>query len=223
MRCACDSAPAIAAHFDAKVARTPSSGGLHAVTRALLELMGDPGGRSVLELGSGRGGLMVELLRSGASTVAGLDLSGASVAAARERLAAEGLADRAVVEVGDGATCPLPPRDWVVLDRVICCYPDAAGLVANSMPAARSLYVFSVPESRGWAGLVARLSRALDNGWNRFRGRSCATFVHDIRDIDRMLAAGDFRLSRATRRGLWRVAVYERARRAAVIEPAGPS
>jgi magnesium-protoporphyrin O-methyltransferase len=172
--------------------------------------MGDPTERTLLEIGCGRGGLLLELLRSGAAGASGLDLSRASVDQARARFATVGLADRVTLQVGDGAKVPLEPHDWVVLDRAICCYPDADGLVANSIPAARKLFAFSVPNSRGWRGLAARIGRQLDNGWNGLCGRSCKTFVHDLGRLDRTLTAAGFSLRGQGTRGLWYVAVYER-------------
>jgi Cyclopropane fatty acid synthase and related methyltransferases len=216
-QCACDPGPSvggrIGAHFDSKVKRggPGASLALHTTSLALLRLMGDPTDRTILELGCGRGGLLLKLLRSGGARASGLDLSGASVDQARQRFAAAGLADRVTLEVGDGATAPLDPNDWVVLDRVICCYPDADGLVANSIPATGRLFAFSVPNSRGWRGLAARIGRRLDNSWNGLWRRSCKTFVHDLNRLDRTLTAAGFSLRGHETHGLWYVAVYERA------------
>jgi SAM-dependent methyltransferase len=215
--CDCDSGPSIGARigarFDSKVERAGSGAGssLHATTQSLVGLLGDPTDRTVLELGCGRGGLMLQLLRAGAARAAGVELSRASIERARERFAASGLADRATLTLGDGAEAALDAGDWVVLDRVICCYPDADKLLANSIRAARRRYAFSVPNSRGWRGLVARASRRLDNGWNGLRRRSCTTFVHDLDRIDRTLRSAGFELSGSATRGLWYVAVYDRA------------
>jgi hypothetical protein len=98
-----------------------------------------------------------------------------------------------------------------VLDRVICCYPNAAALLANSAVAARSRYAFSVPDSRGLRGLAARASRMLDNRWNPFRGRRCPTFVHDLDPIEQTLLDAGFVPYGHTPRGLWYIAVFERA------------
>jgi SAM-dependent methyltransferase len=180
-------------------------------THSLLSLLGDPTDRTVLELGCGRGGFMAELVRAGAAGAVGVELSAASVEIARDRFAILGLADKATVSVGDVAEAALEPGDWVVLDRVIGCYPDAHKLLANSIPAARRRYAFSVPNSRGWRGLAAGASRRLDNGWDGFRGRPCATFVHDLGRIDRTLRSAGFEQRAAATRGLWYIAVYERA------------
>ena len=110
---------------------------------ALLEL--DPGGHSVLEGGSGPGALLIELLRAGASSGTGLDLSPEAIELARERAEDAGVADRATFSVGDAATTANALHDWVVLDKVICCYPDMDRLVANTIPAARSVYAFALP------------------------------------------------------------------------------
>ena len=215
--CSCDPVPSIGArigaHFDSKIARAGPGGEppLHATTQALLRLLGDPTGRTILELGCGRGGLLAELLRAGASGARGIELSRASVDRARERLAAVGLAERATLAVGDAADAPLESADWVVLDRVICCYPDADKLLANSIPATVRRYAFSVPNSRGLRGLAARAGRRFDNGWNGLRGRPCATFVHDLGRIDRTLRSAGLELSGSETRGLWYVAVYSRA------------
>jgi magnesium-protoporphyrin O-methyltransferase len=224
-QCACDAEPSIGGrigdHFDSRVRRAgPGAGSsLHKTSLALLGLMGDPTERTILEIGCGRGGLLLELLRSGAAGASGLDLSRASVDQARARFATVGLADRVTLQVGDGAKVPLEPHDWVVLDRAICCYPDADGLVANSIPAARKLFAFSVPNSRGWRGLAARIGRQLDNGWNGLCGRSCKTFVHDLGQLDRTLTAAGFSLRGQGTRGLWYVAVYERRAARATRRP----
>jgi len=88
---------------------------------------------------------------------------------------------------------------------------DADELVANSIPAARRLFAFSVPNSRGWRGVAARIGRRLDNSWNGLFRRSCKTFVHDLDRLDRTLTASGFSLRAQETRGLWYVAVYERA------------
>jgi SAM-dependent methyltransferase len=211
--CACDPGTSIGAHFDSKVRqmRADASAPLHGATQALLELLGDPHDRTVLELGSGRGGLLLETLRSGAARVTGVELSAASAEIARHRLAEAGRAGQATFTIGDGATLLLEPHDWVVLDRVICCYPDAEALLSNSLRAAGTRYAFSVPDSRGWRGLAARVGRFLDNGCNKLRGRSCTTFVHDLDRIDQTLFEAGFLPSVNARRGLWYIAVFARS------------
>ncbi len=116
--------------------------------------------------------------------------------------------DRATLTVGDGATIPVAVHDWVVLDRVICCYPRADALVANASRAARQRVAFAVPDSRGWRGYVARLALGLENVWHRMRHVGCRTFVHDLDRIEAALASAGFHRIGRTTRGLWYVAVF---------------
>ncbi len=208
--CGCDVAP-IAAHFDTKVR---NAGGalppLHATTRGLLDLLGDPKGQTVLELGCGRGGLLQNVLAAGASQVTGIDLSRTSIEIAQGRLANAGLAERARFEVGDGATVGLEPHDWVVLDRVICCYPDVETLIRNSATAARRTYAFAVPNSRGLRGTWARLTFFADNLLDRVRRNPCTGYVHDLDRLEAQLVAMGLRRTAHATRGTWYLAVFAR-------------
>lgn len=221
--CRCLSDTRIARHFDAKVTERLAQcqdPGLVAVSErlrdALLSL--GPTGRTVLELGCGRGGLLLNLVQAGAARATGVDLSPVSIDEARKRFEQAQLSERAHLSIGDAARVPLEPHDWVILDRVICCYADVERLLANTLPAARQIYAFTVPTSRGWRGVAARLEEWFDNAWNTLRGRPCPGYVHDLDLIEERLATAGFRLRHRDRQRLWHIAVYERA---AVREVAG--
>lgn len=186
---------------------------MHAVSQRLYAALALEVGEqapSVLELGCGSGALTVALLERGASTASGVDLSPGSLAVARRRAAEAGLTERTSFEVGDGALVPLTPQDWVVLDRVLCCYADLDRLLRNSIAAARRRYAFSVPVSSGWRGVLNRAIGWLEDTTNLLRGRPCPGFVHDIRQIEARLAAAGFRRTRSGAEGLWYVAVFDR-------------
>ncbi len=214
--CACPVDARIARHFDAKVAERLAQcqdPGLVAVSErlsdALLSL--DPRGRTVLELGCGRGGLLLRLVQAGATHATGVDLSSAGIDAARNRFDQAQLLERAHLSVGDAARVPLEPHDWVILDRVMCCYPDVEGLLANTLPAARQIYAFTVPTSRGWRGVIARLEEWFENAWNTLRGQPCPGYVHDLDLIEERIASAGFRLRHRDGQRLWHIAVYERS------------
>ena len=213
--CACPTDARIARHFDAKLAERRSSCEdpvlvpvSERLKGALLSL--DPTGKTVLELGCGRGGLLLELVQAGAARATGVDLSPAGIDAALDRFAQDQLSDRVHLSVGDAAHVPLEPHDWVILDRVMCCYPDIEGLLANTLPAARHLYAFTVPTSRGWRGVAARLEEGFENAWNTLRGQSCPGYVHNLDRIEQRLVTAGFRLRHRDRQRLWHIAVYER-------------
>jgi SAM-dependent methyltransferase len=215
-KCACPSDSQIARHFDTKVAERLAKGpdpGLVAVSQRLRDVLLalDPAGRTLLELGCGRGGLLLSLVQAGAPRASGVDLSPTSIDAARQRFEQEQLSERADLSVGDAAYVPLEPHDWVILDRVICCYPDVERLLANTLPAARQIYAFTVPSSRGWRGVIARLNEWFENAWNTLRRRPCPGYVHNLDLIEGRLASAGFRLRHRDHQGLWHLAIYERS------------
>jgi SAM-dependent methyltransferase len=214
--CACPADSRIARHFDAKVAERLARGQdpvLVPVSERLRDalLSMGPTGMTLLELGCGRGGLLLALTEAGAASATGVDLSAASIDAARNRFEQAQQSDRVRLSVGDAARVPLEPQDWVILDRVMCCYPDIERLLANTLPAARRLYAFTVPSSRGWRGVIARLEEWLENAWNSLRGRPCPGYVHDLDLIDRRLSGAGFRLRHRDHQRLWHIAIYERS------------
>jgi magnesium-protoporphyrin O-methyltransferase len=171
----------------------------------------DPTGKTVLELGCGRGGLILQLVQAGATRATGVDLSSASIDAARNRFERAQLSDRAHVSIGDAARVRLEPHDWVILDRVICCYPDMQRLLSNTLPATKHIFAFTVPTSRGWRGIIARLEESFENAWNRLRGQPCPGYVHNLDVIEQRIVNAGFRLRHCDRLRLWHIAVYERS------------
>lgn len=186
------------------------------VTRALLEELQAVGfeGRSVLDVGCGTGDLALAMLARGATTARGLDLGPGAIEAARDLAAERGLGDRAAFDVGDGSTTVLEPTDVVVLNRVVCCYPDARGLLANTLGAAGSVFALTAPVDRGPLGAFNRVLAAVWNRWYALRAskyQGFRTFIHDVDEIDATVRAAGFeRRRRVRRRVVWELAVYTR-------------
>ncbi len=109
---------------------------------------------------------------------------------------------------------PLDPHDVVLLNRVLCCYPDIDSLLDNSLSAARSVYAFTAPPSVGLAGYLARAETRMANAWFRIRDRKFRGFrvhVHDLEAVDsRVREAGFLPVIQGRRRLVWHLAIYER-------------
>ena len=211
----CDRGARIADHFNDRLAEQMDGDELPEmvdVSALLLRLMGDVAAAapSVLELGCGSGALTVELLRRGAVSADAVDLSPDMIDAARRRAALADVSDRAAFVLGDGALIPLAAHDWVVLDRVMCCYPLLDRLLANATRAATRRVAFTVPNSRGWRGLLNQLMWRSSNLPLHFGGSGCPGFVHSIDKIERSLATAGFAKRGSSRLGLWYAAVWDR-------------
>lgn len=167
-------------------------------------------GRRILEIGCGAGGLLVELMRRGAGAGHGVDLSPRLIELARLHAQDEGVDTHLTLEVGDGAGVNLPRSDVVILDTVLCCYPDARTLAKRTVEACESLYCFSVPRDRGLWRAVWHLAAPLYGLYVRIRGCRLHFFVHAIADIEAVLRERGFApvLQQTTR--MWYLGVFAR-------------
>jgi SAM-dependent methyltransferase len=169
---------------------------------------GDIEGTTLLEIGCGPGYLHRALLRLGASRATGVDLSEGMLDIARAGAKADGLAERTTYVQGDFAqmASEVPDADVVVLDKVICCYPDWGRLVDRSLPKARRLYAFTIPRDRMLTRAGLKAMR-----WGLHRIGCCyQPFLHDAAQIDARILAGGFRRSYEARTAGWLTRVYAR-------------
>ena len=163
-------------------------------------------GATVLELGCGFGALTLELVKRGASSALGVDLSPKMVQLARAMAEESGLAKSVSYAVGDGAAAKLSRSDFVVLDAVLCCYPDVDSLVDNSSSAASQYYAISLPDD---ARLATRFLRFLLPLQGVLRRGGCRFFIHSTATIKRKLESKGFTLEQRTTAGwIWSVFVF---------------
>jgi magnesium-protoporphyrin O-methyltransferase len=182
--------------------------GPHRTARRIVELLRERGvgGAEVLEVGGGIGVVAIELLEDGASRATNVELSPSYESAAVELLRERGLDERVDRRLGDFVTGDAPEADLVVLDRVICCYPDAAALVSAAGRRARRTLVLTYPRY----GVGARLLVRTVNLWLRLRGCGFRTYAHRPELI--VGAAAACGLRPAQEGGLvWRLIAFERA------------
>ena len=144
--------------------------GLDATSRRIVDFLKTQGveGRTLLEVGGGIGAIQLELLKAGAARAVSVELTPTYEDVARELLDEVGLADRVERKVMDfaDAAAQIEGADVVVLNRVICCYPDMPRLAGAAAEHARELLVMSFPRRTWWtraamgaANLVMTLTR----------------------------------------------------------------
>lgn len=116
------------------------------------------GGATTLEVGAGIGGLSLTLLEGGAARATTIDASPAAAATARKLAEERGVADRLRVEVGDFAARRTGERyDLVILDRVVCCYPDWRALLGPAAAATEGAVALSYPRDIWYMRAFRRL------------------------------------------------------------------
>jgi 2-polyprenyl-3-methyl-5-hydroxy-6-metoxy-1,4-benzoquinol methylase len=111
-------------------------------------------GKTLLEVGGGIGAIAIELLKAGMTRAINVELTPTYEAAAGELLVEAGLANLVERRVMDFAEAgPEFDADVVVMNRVICCYPDMPKLAGAAADRARGLLVMSFPNRRWWTRL----------------------------------------------------------------------
>jgi len=167
-----------------------------------------PGGYEVLEVGGGVGALHIELLRRGASRATNVELTSSYEAVAGELLRENGFADRTTRMLGDFVTAAagVPPADVVVMQRVVCCYPDVDGLVGAAATHARRLLLMSFPVERWWI----RFGITVANGLLALRRDTFRGHVHPFARVRRAAEREGLRLSSRERGLIWQVVAFER-------------
>lgn len=152
--------------------------GLDGTSRRIVDLLLAQGveGKTVLEVGGGVGAIQLELLRAGASRAVSIELTPTYELAAAELLAETGLADRVERRVVDfvEAGTEVEAADIVVLNRVVCCYPDMPRLVGTAADHARGTLVLSFPKKRWWTRTVL----AMGNCGCQITRREFHVFLH---------------------------------------------
>lgn len=165
-------------------------------------------GYSVLEVGGGVGAIQLELLRDGAARATNVELAPTWESAAAELIREEDVADRVERRIGDfvSEAGSVEPADVVVMHRVICCYPDADGLVGAAAEHTRRYLLITVPRDNWGAHLfVTLLNTFFFVRRLRFRSR-----VHPIPTI---VAAGEragLRVVDGHRGRIWQFIALER-------------
>ena len=200
-------------HWTTQATKKPTAA---KVTASLLDAITEAGvtDRTVLDVGCGIGDLAIEVVARGAASGTGYDLSPKAIDEARKLATSRGVGDRMRFEVGDGAKLELPAADIVVINRVVCCYPDTQNLLEHTLGAARSVFAITAPVSNGATGSFNRLWSRLSNVGYGLRPKKYGgfrTFIHDLDRIDeRIRAAGFRRVRHEQRRVVWNLAVYTR-------------
>jgi SAM-dependent methyltransferase len=205
---------ATAAHFDEGRVREELEayrrGGPGPTAQGLLSQLIPLGasGRTVLDIGSGFGAMSLGLLAAGADRAICVDLSPAALAASAEEAARQGVGDRIERVQADFVTVAdsLPVSDVVVLDRVVCCYPDYLPLLERAAARSGGQLALSYPRDRWWVRLTFRI----ENAWRKIRGDDFRAFVHGAAAIAAALEGQGLTRRRSLSTFVWQMEVYTR-------------
>jgi magnesium-protoporphyrin O-methyltransferase len=162
-----------------------------------------------LDIGGGAGALQHELLQAGVEQVTSVDASSAYLQAARQEAERQGHAHRIRQHHGDFVDMAheMKPVEIVTLDRVVCCYDDMPGLIANSTRLASKFYGIVYPKDSRWMRAFTWIS----NLYFRLRRSQFRVFTHSNAAIEQLIQESGLKriFSRST--FVWKIRIYQRA------------
>ena len=184
--------------------------GLDGTSKRIFDFIRECGveGKTLLEVGGGIGAIEIELLKAGMARAINVELTPTYEAAADELLVEAGLTDQVERMVMDFAQAEpeVETADVVVMNRVICCYPDMPKLAGVAANRTKGLLVMSFPNRRWWT----RLGLTVANFGFRVIRLQFRVFLHPPELIQAAVLQHGFR-TRFNERGLlWQVNAFER-------------
>jgi len=196
--------------FAKRVAKRYRKRGLDKTARRMVAFLEQRGveDATVIEIGGGVGEIQIELLKRGAARTTNLELSPGYDDEARALLREAGLEERSERLIRDIATerDGIEPADVVVLNRVVCCYPDYERLLTAAAEHSRRLLVFSYPRRNP----ATRLVVVGQNLVFTVMRREFRTFAHPPSAMLAVLERHGMRRTFAQRGAVWQVAGLER-------------
>jgi 2-polyprenyl-3-methyl-5-hydroxy-6-metoxy-1,4-benzoquinol methylase len=158
-------------------------------------------GKTLLEIGCGAGHLQRALLQAGAYHGVGVDLSARLIGEARLEAQRAGLAAHTDYRLGDFVDLAdeIAPADIVVLDKVVCCYPDAERLLAAAIDRTQRVLALTYPRNRA----ATRAGVALMTALLRLAGCRFRPYVHEPASIEHWITRGGFHLHSRSHTFAW--------------------
>jgi magnesium-protoporphyrin O-methyltransferase len=164
--------------------------------------------KSIMEIGIGTGGLTVEMLKRGATSAVGVDAINNQLQQAHLVALEAGVADRLLLKQGDVTQMhdQLPTSDVVVLDRVVCCYPDMSALLDAASTHARAAVALTYPRE-AW---YTRLWISAANTGMRVLRRTFRLHLHSPSAMQALLRQHGFSPMVIGHRGVWELLIAAR-------------
>jgi 2-polyprenyl-3-methyl-5-hydroxy-6-metoxy-1,4-benzoquinol methylase len=201
--------------FSEKTARADAKSyrrkGLDPTSRRIVDYLKARGvqGKTLLEVGGGVGAIQIELLKSGATSAISVELTPTYEQVALELLHEAGFEDRVERKVMDFAHSAneFGVADIVIMNRVICCYPDMPVLAGAAADHAREVLVMSFPRRTWWT----RALLVLGNFALRVTRRQFQIFIHPPAQILAEAELHGLRKALDKPGRFWQIAAAQRA------------
>lgn len=111
-----------------------------------IQKIGDANAESVLDLGCGSGGMLLALQNAGINEIHGIDASPEAIEMVKKRFEKFGTLENTSFTVGDIIQFDPPAVDAVSSHSVLCCHPDAIGIVNKATQKNPKMVIITFPK-----------------------------------------------------------------------------
>lgn len=164
--------------------------------------------KTLLEIGCGVGHFHQTLLEHGAKFATGIELAPAMLREASDWASQRGLSEKTHYVEGDfvDIASDIEPVDIVIMDKVVCCYPDAKGLIHYSLNKCNDSIAVTYPR-KTW---YTRLGTAFLALIMKLLGSNFRPYVHDPLKIESWIIAQGFHKITQQQTLIWLTQIYQR-------------
>ncbi len=162
----------------------------------------------LLEIGCGVGHLHQTLIEQGAKSATGIELAAKMLDEARDWAKQRGLTEKTNYIEGDFIFIAntIEPADIVIMDKVVCCYPDADSLTHRSLEKCLSTYALTYPRKTWYTRLGMQILALL----MKLVGSDFRPYVHDPDQIEKWITEQGYKKINQAQTTVWLTQVYKK-------------
>lgn len=165
-------------------------------------------GKTLLEIGCGVGHFHQILIEQGAKSATGIELAAKMLAEAKDWARQRGLAGKTNYIEGDFISVApnLESADIVIMDKVVCCYPDADSLIHSSLEKCHSAYALTYPRKIWYTRLGTQILALI----LKLAGSDFRPYVHDPKQIELWITEQGYNKIFQNQTAVWLTQVYKK-------------
>lgn len=164
--------------------------------------------KTLLEIGCGVGHLHQSLVEQGSLFAVGIELASEMIIEATDWAKQRGISEKTKYIEGDFIDIAetIEPADIVIMDKVVCCYPDAESLIHRSLEKCTESFALTYPRKTWYTKSGVQFFAFL----MKLLGSNFRPYVHDPVLIERWITEQGFKKTVQSQTIIWLTQIYQK-------------